>query len=337
MLALASVANGQDAKMRLGGIEFFGYAGLNLDQVKAALPLHEGDELPQTQAAVNGASSQVRDAVQRTTGHAPTDVQFTCCNERGTWMVFIGLQGRTFRPVPYNPAPTCAAQLPPQIVSLYHQFGATLSAGLQHGQAGEDDSKGYALAAYPPLRAKQLAMREYAVGHAQLLRRVLTTAADVEQRRVAAQLLGYAPQSTAQIAALVQASRDADDEVRNNAVRALGVLARSNAKVAARIPARDFINGLNSGVWSDRNKSAELLALLTQRRDPKLLAQLRARALDSLIEMARWHDNNHASPVRIMLGRIAGIEEARLVQLVQAGRVDEIIDALNSRQKRAPR
>jgi len=116
--------------------------------------------------------------------------------------------------------------------------------------------------------------------------------------------------------------------VRNNALRALGVLARSNPKVAARIPAEHFIAMLSSGSWTDRNKGGSLLDELSKRRDPKLLSQLRSRSVNSLIKMARWRDRSHADTFRMLLGRVAGIEETRLQQLVQAGQVEQIIAAL---------
>ena len=53
-----------------------------------------------------------------------------------------------------------------------------------------------------------------------------------------------------------------------------------------------------------------------------------ARQLQSLVEMARWRDARHASDARIILGRIAGIEEKRLIQLVAASEVDEIVRSL---------
>jgi hypothetical protein len=85
---------------------------------------------------------------------------------------------------------------------------------------------------------------------------------------------------------------------------------------------------LNSGSWTDRNKAGFLLDELSKERDPKLLSQLRAHALDSLIEMARWRSRGHAGTARILLGRIAGIEETRLQKLVDAGEVEQILKAL---------
>jgi hypothetical protein len=146
-------------------------------------------------------------------------------------------------------------------------------------------------------------MHEYAAQHADEIGRVLRSSADNEQRQIAAEMLGYTNQSGRQIADLVWASHDPDGGVRNNATRALVVLAKSNPKAAARIPAAGFIEMLNSGKWADRNKACELLSVLSQWRAPKLLAALRAQALESLLEMARWR-SGHAYAARMLLGRV---------------------------------
>jgi hypothetical protein len=83
-----------------------------------------------------------------------------------------------------------------------------------------------------------------------------------------------------------------------------------------------------SGTWTDINKSSGLLDGLTRSRDPQLLAQLRQPAvIERLIEVARWR--SHAEAARMILGRIAGIDETRLIRLVVAGQVEQIIDALH--------
>jgi hypothetical protein len=117
--------------------------------------------------------------------------------------------------------------------------------------------------------------------------------------------------------------------VRNNAVRALGVLAQSNPRIANQVPAAGFVDLLNSGSWTDRNKGGYVLEALTAGRNPKVLGELRGRALDSLLEMARWRSSGHAHSSRLLLGRIAGMEEGRLAKLVAAGQVDQIVKALN--------
>ena len=187
-------------------------------------------------------------------------------------------------------------------------------AAIKAHAADEDDSRGYALSTYPPLREKELALRAYALKDGPILRQVLESASDTEQRAAAAEALGYAQQSTAQITALVKAARDPNEIVRNNATRALVVLAASSPKVARQIPANDFIAMLGSGIWTDRNKASFLLMYLTQDRDSRLLAELRERALPALIEIAHW-DKSHAQSALTLLGRITGIPEERLEKM----------------------
>ena len=124
----------------------------------------------------------------------------------------------------------------------------------------------------------------------------------------------------ARLLALVRAARDPDDEVRNNATRALGVLVRSNRALAASIPPDTFIEMLNSGTWSDRNKAGMLLMEMTASRGSDLLGKIRSMALDPLIEMASWRRPHHALFARMVLGRVAEIPEDRLKELAWNGR-----------------
>ena len=199
---------------------------------------------------------------------------------------------------------------------------------VEKGAGGEDNSQGYALFTDPATRARQLPMLNYARRHESLIRAVLESSSDAGQRAIAAQLMGYVHSSRMQMAALVRASHDPNADVRNNAVRALGVLAGDSSKRAAQIPAAGFIAMLSSGSWTDRNKSSLLLEVLTRSRDPRLLHNLRAQALDPLLEMARWRSAGHAYAGRMMLGRCAGIEESRLEKLVVAGDVGDIVEEL---------
>lgn len=335
VLSLAPITLGQDKHNRIGEIDFYGYAGLDLDQIRAALPFREGEDLPSSDDAFFDALSRFRESVKRVTGKAATDVAPVCCDAQGNTMVYIGLRGNSMRDVPYNSAPKGNLRLPSEAVNLYEQTMEATTAAVRKGTAIEDDSKGYALSADPALRAKELAMREYATHHEPLVLKVLESSRYAEQRIAAAHFLGYAPQSRKQITALVWASHDVNDTVRNNAVRALVVLAKSSPGVAAQIPAEGFVAMLSSGSWTDRNKAGWLLSELSTTRNRKLLGHLRAQALDSLIEMARWRSYGHAYSSRILLGRIAGIEETRLQSLVDSGQVEQIVKALQ--QSRWPR
>jgi len=328
VLSLVPSTLAQDKHNRIGEIDFYGYAGLDLDGIRGALPFREGEELPSSDDAFFDALRRIRESVKREIGKAATDVAPVCCDAQGYTMIYIGLPGNSMKNVPYNPASKGKLRLPSEAVNLYQQSMEANIAAVRKGAALEDDSKGYALSSDPALRAKELATREYATHHERLVLKVLDSSRYAEQRIVAAHFLGYARQSMRQITALVRASHDADETVRNNAVRALGVLAKSSPRVAAQIPVEGFVAMLRSGSWSDRNKAGGLLSELSTTRNRKLLDQLRAQALDSLIEMAHWRSYGHAYSSRILLGRIAGIEETRLQNLVDTGQVEQIVKAL---------
>lgn len=323
---LASGAVGQDKPKLIGEIEFFGYSGIDLDKVRAALPFHEKDGFSVETFADNG--ERAGEAVKQVTGRTPTDFARVCCDDQGNWIVFIGLSGKTLH---YIQPPRATIRLPENIINLYDRFMKALMEDVQKGASAEDHSKGYALSTSPPLRSIQLEMRAYAVNHDALLRDVLQNASDDKQRIIAALLLGYARQSRSQIAALVRAHQDSNGMVRNNATRALIVLAESNTKVAAEIPAEGFVGLLLSGTWTDLNKGSYMINAITKSRSAKILARLHDReVLERLIEMARWR-TGHAEPARYILGRMAGIDESRLEQLVKTGKVDAIISELQDK------
>lgn len=308
---------------RIGDIEFFGYKGLDVVRIREGLPVHEGDEHR------GGVKEQVRRAVADAAGKEPTDVALICCDEKGRHLLFIGLAGESYKKFDYHRKPTGKERLPADMMELYRRLDQTIEAAVRRGGQGaeEDDSKGYALMKDPAARSLQLAVRQWALEHEHQLMRVLEFAAAAEHRRVASDALGYARQSPEQLRGLVLAARDADDEVRNNATRALGVLVRSNAALGSQIPADTFIDMLNSGLWTDRNKGAALLEAMTVGRPPDLLAKIRSAAIDSLIEMASWRRPSHAYFGRMILGRVAGLPEERLKELAWNGPVGAIIEA----------
>lgn len=316
--------------MQVGEIEFFGSAGIKTDRLRAALPVHEGDRL--SQSSSDKIRTEIRKTLQDLMGHPPTDINFTCCDDKKRLIIYIGLGGRSSDDIHYRRAPTGAVRLPAALEKLSGQIDDAIGKAAAKGEAGEDDSSGYSLMKNPAVRALQLKLREYAVPNEALLRNVLANSNDARQRAVAAEALGYANQSPEQIASLAAASRDADDIVRNNATRALGVLAGTGAS----IPATGFIEMLSSGIWTDRNKASMVLWRLTEKRDKDVLAEIRADAVEPLIEMARWRNTGHAFPARMILGRAAGIEEAKLVELANKGQVDTIMAALSEANPRRP-
>lgn len=325
LIAFCQVTLGQDFRIRIGEIEFFGINGFDVGSIRASMPSVVGREV--SKAELDQVKVAIGEAVRKVTGHSPTDVAVVCCDARGMATIYIGLSNQmasgAFR---YKPSPSGSVRLSDQAVRLY---AATTQLDIEALQknATEDRSKGYALSMYPPLRAKQLVLRKYAITHEELVRRVALRSADSKQRAIAADIVGYARRSRSQISTLVSASRDPDEGVRNNAVRALGVLVEAGAVTVETISAGLFIDMLNSGTWTDRNKASHLLVVLSKRRDPRLQHQLRLRALASLIEMARWRDPKHADDARFILGRVAGLPENQLVKMVAGGEVEQIVSA----------
>jgi hypothetical protein len=314
-------------KVRIDEIYFFGYQadGLDVAKIRAALPVHAGQELKPGEKIRPG----ITQAVVNLTGYPPTDIAMVCCNEKGAHWLYIGLAGKSYKPLLFNPVPQGTARMPDGAIKLESEFEDALRNAVQKGDFDEDDSQGYALSHDPEVRARELAIREFALKNKELLCQVLATSRDAEHRQTAAEFLGYAAQSQRQIDALVKASRDADDGVRNNATRALSVLASSSPTMAGKIPAAGFINMLNSGTWTDRNKGSAVLMDLSRSRDPGLLTELRARAMPGLIEIARW-DTGHAM-TRSILGRLAGMSEENINKM--GDQSDDVENLINAVQK----
>jgi hypothetical protein len=330
ILTATAPAFSQEQSFTIGAIDFYGHAGVDVDRLRAALPLRQGDEV------LSGSKKKIvadlTQAIKRATGRDTADVAPVCCDERGRLVIYIGLRDESVRQTAYNTAPRGSARLSPTAIKVYRDAEQALSEAIRKGVSGEDDSEGYALSLDPQAHAKQLALHVYAARHSISVRHVLASARDVEQRQIAAEILGYTGRSREQIQALIRASHDVDSGVRNNAIRALVVLAKSSSEVSAMIPGECFVGLLNSGVWTDRNKSAELLSVLTAHRDPRLLMCLREQALKSLIEIARWSYLGHANSAQLMLGRIAGIDEKTLIAMLGKQEVEAIINALTTQK-----
>jgi hypothetical protein len=304
-------ALGASASDRIDLIEFFGYQGLEVDAVRKALPLHEGGNYD------NKMKAAIREAVKRVTGKDATDVAGVCCNEQHHAMLYIGLSGESTRPFQLNAKPGGAVRLPHELQELFAKLEKAEYAAIKKGgdASQEDDSNGFALFHDPATRKLQFELRDYVRAHEAAVYDVLENCSDSEQRARAAAAIGFAERYPRQIAALLRASRDPDADVRDESTRALGVLVQSGLPLASPIPAADFIEMCASGNWMDRNKASMVLFPLTQSRDPQLLAQVEKGAWEPLMEMARWRDTGHAFAPRIILGRIRGIPDDRLIPL----------------------
>ena len=112
--------------------------------------------------------------------------------------------------------------------------------------------------------------------------------------------------------ALQYALRDQEDLVRENAIQALKAVtvgAKLHPDDTIHIEPTWFVELMNSVVWSDHRDACLALVELTENRNPDTMQLLRERALASVLEMARWHDLNHALPAFILAGRLAGLDD----------------------------
>jgi hypothetical protein len=307
----------------IGTIDFYGYSGLDLVKLKALLPLHEGDALPSNNALANAKPGYVkavgRDRVEMTT---------ICCLPDGRSSLFVGFAEPGAPALAFHPRPKGGVRLPPEIVKMYDDLDRLNGEAVKSGKAGEDDSKGYSLSEYLPQRAMELKLRDWARPNVDLLLRALESDSVDHERAAAAEALGYADESERQIAGLVGAALDPFDDVRNNAIRALGVLVEYDPKALQQIPLRPFVALIHSIDWFDRNKTSFLLDSFTKSRDPEVLRTLRAEAVTPLLEMAQWRDHGHAMPAISALGRVFGIEEGRITEMILERNLRPLFDAL---------
>ena len=165
----------------LGEIDFFGYKGLDLAAVRAALPFHEGDSFPPAKVHSDDLKRHVGEAVKHVIGREPTDVSFVCCDAKQNYMVYIGLPGESYQAITFNPPPTGNVRFPKDAVKLRQEMDDAWTSAVMNGHATEDDSEGYSLTNDPRARKAQLAIRDYALQHEDLILQVI----DLVLRRLA--------------------------------------------------------------------------------------------------------------------------------------------------------
>ena len=311
-------------KFTIAGIYYFGCDDSHVDEIKSAIPVHVGDTY--TSADMKKLKNKVFNAVWQTIRCAPTDVAVITCEHR-TWNLYVGLPGRSVKEATYNPQPEKMLELPTEAMSMHDDMMATLADVLSSkGAMIEDDSNGYSLSSDPGLRTKELAFRNWALQNRDLCFTVLKGSSDARQRSVAAEAVGYLDPSQEQIDVLVGASLDSSAVVRNNATRALGCIASSEKSATLQIPADKFVQMLNSGVWTDRNKGEFVVAKLC-RRDPAVLKQLRDSGMQALCEMSCW-DDAHAGGARYLLAKVANDSPENLKKYWLNGDVNALSTAV---------
>jgi HEAT repeat protein len=292
---------------RIGIIDFYGLHKVSEKRLRQALAIKEGDALPSSKAAVE-------ERLEKVDGVVLAHLEAVCC-EAGAAILFVGIEEKGAAHFYLRQSPESPLTLPEEIVDAYRGFMTAYEQFARAGHVAEDLTEGHALSAVPEVRAFQERFVGLAEANSAKLREVVHNSSDPEQRSIAAYLTGYAADRRAAVDDLQYAMQDPEDSVRYNAMRslaAIAVYAAQNPEAEIRISPTWPIEMLNSLLWKDRIRATSLLLTLTESRDPRILDQIRERALPALIEMARWKSLVHALPAYVLLGRVSGATEQEI-------------------------
>jgi hypothetical protein len=321
MFGLALRAN--DLTPRVGTVEIYGERKVSAQKIQKAIGAKPGDFLPSREDA--------EERIDRIPGVVGSRVEAACCNQNQT-VLYVGIAERDTPHVEYHPVPTGDVQLPEDLWARYKTFLDEVAGSIRGHNADEDLTNGYSLMADPECRRIQESFIPDVAKNLAQVDRVLRDSADPEQRAAAAYLFQYGPRgeraSKTVVDGLQYALRDTDDTVRQNALQSLKAVAvggKLHPEQQVRIEPTWFVELLNSVVWSDRRGASLALVNMTDDRNAETLALIRERALPSVIEMARWHDLQHALPPFILAGRLAGLSEAQIKNAWMGDNREEVL------------
>jgi len=291
---------------RVDVIDFYGMHKTPEAKVREALGMKEGDPLP-------ASKGDVEERLDNIQGIAESHLE--AVYDARKMILYVGLEERGAPHFDIREAPEGDMKLPEIMTREYRNFVETAAAASRYNIIAEDLTQGHARSADAETRKIQDRFPLFATDHLGELRDVLKNSSDEDQRAIAAYIIGYAPNKRDVINDLQYALKDADAGVRANATRSLIAiegLAKNDPKQGIKISPTWFIEMLNSLSWSDRNRAVTALLALTDQADPYVLDQIRGRALQALIDMARWKTLAHALPPYLLLGRVAGLPETEV-------------------------
>lgn len=313
----------EDITPRVGMIEIFGAHRVSQSKILHAIDLKPGDPIP--------SRGDLEEQVDKVPGVTASRVEAVCCVNANP-ILYIGVEERGDPHVEYHSDPTGDAALPASIQTKYDALLDAIAASLRGKNADEDLTNGYSLMADPEARQIQEDLIPLVGANLKQIHAVLHESADPDARAAAAYVLQYGPQVGSEAAQvgndLQYALRDLNDNVRRNAILAIKAILVGRSLHPDRdvqIEPTWFVELMNSAVWSDRHDAAQALLTLTDKRDPELLDRIRERALPSVIEMARWHDLQHALPGFLLAGRLAGMSDEQIQNAWDSGDRDQVL------------
>ena len=319
----AALAAGQVP--RIGTIEFYGFRKVPEERARRVLNVNPGDPLPPSKG-------DLEDELETIPGIVQARVEAVCCEDEKA-VLFVGVEERGGQHFAFRSEPAGDAALPQTIIDTYQKFMGAVDAAARRGSTAEDLTRGHSLMADPDAREIQERFTTIARDSLALLRNVLRNSPEPEQRAIATAIIGYAPDKQAVLDDLQYAMQDPEEAVRANAMRALtaiGVLAARQPALGIRIQPTWFVETLNSVSLSDRTKAATALVNLTDQDAAATLEQIRTRALDSVVEMARWKTLTYALPAFILAGRMAGLADPQIQEAWTGGRRDSVLEQLKA-------
>jgi hypothetical protein len=309
-LILCVLAKAEDLSPHIARIEIFGAEKLPVQKIRAAIGAKEGDLLP--------SRGEAEERIDKISGIVASRLEAVCC-EQGNLILYVGIEEKNSPHFEFHLPPTGEVKLPDDLSHLYQDLLDAVAASIRGRNADQDLTNGYSLMADPDARMIQLKMIPLVARDLQILDRAVRESADPEQRAAAAYMLQYGPRDERDmktvVNALQYALQDANDQVRDNAVQALHAImvgAKLHPEQHIRIEPTWYVQMMNSLVWSDRRNASLALVDLTENRDPDTLDLLREQALTAVIQMAEWHDLEHALPGFILAGRLAGLSEQEI-------------------------
>ena len=331
LLFLASTsADCQEEK--IGYVDVYGFVSKEL--ITGCIPSGEGGNI--TVKDVSALKQQLKDCLLSLPGVQNADITIVCCDNTGRTIIYAGTSERKMEM--NSSREKQDIQLPIEMLQSYDSLLYHVGAGVRSGGAGEDLSRGYSLLNYQPARQVQESFINAANQNLDLLINVLRNSKYNQHRIVAAYILPYADKRSVVVSELIAATRNEHDEVRNNAIRAIAVLADysvSHPNPGYSIPFEPFVSLMNSIHWTDRNKASMVLLSLSQ-TNRHVLQELKEKALKPLIDMATWKNEGHAFPAIILLGRMAGWGDDRIIKMHMEDKdlmLEKLISELSKQQQ----
>ena len=316
-LACAAVAQAP----RIGDINYYGLRKVTAEKIQAATGLKKGGTL-------TASKGDIEDQIDKISGVVLVRVEALCCE--GTSVdLFIGIEEKGAPHPAFHSPPAGNATLPQEILDTYADFLAAVARAAARGNTTEDFTAGYSMMDDPEARSFQPRFLTFAADHFDWLRDVLRNSADESQRAVAAAVIGYGADKQQAAGELQYAIGDPDGAVRANAMRALAAIAVYAGKQPdrnIRIAPTWLVEMLHSIVLEDRLQAARALVVLTDSPNAGALDLIRARALGSLKEMARWTTLRYALPPFLLLGRVAGMPDSEIHAQWENGDRESVIE-----------